>query len=114
MHRVGYSLIALVAAGMLIAASSQPSGHWWPRALSTGALRAFGKYSYCLYLIHLPVMRTVREFVLGPDDFAAFGAAWLGQLAFYVLATAPAFALAWLSWQLVEAPLLRLKRYFPY
>jgi peptidoglycan/LPS O-acetylase OafA/YrhL len=114
MHRVGYSLIAMAGAGMLIAALTQPADHWWPRALSTPPLRAFGKYSYCLYLIHLPVMRTVRAFVLGPEAFTAFGSAWLGQITFYVLATAPAFAIAWLSWRFFEAPVLRLKRYFPY
>ena len=57
--------------------------------LSAGWLRAFGKYSYCLYLIHLPVMRVVREFVLGPEQFAQFGSPWVGQLVFYAIATPP-------------------------
>ena len=38
--------------------------------LSAGWLRAFGKYSYCLYLIHLPVMRAVREYVFDPGEYA--------------------------------------------
>lgn len=114
MHRIGYSLIALTAAAMLIAGVMQPADRRWPRLLSTGVLRAFGKYSYCLYLIHLPVMRTMRAFVLGPENFAALGSPWIGQLVFYAIATLPAFALAWLSWRAIEAPLLRLKRYFPY
>jgi peptidoglycan/LPS O-acetylase OafA/YrhL len=33
---------------------------------------------------------------------------------FYLLASAPTFALAWLSWRLFEAPILRLKSRFPY
>jgi peptidoglycan/LPS O-acetylase OafA/YrhL len=82
---------------------------------ATGWLRAFGKYSYCLYLIHLPVMRTVRAFVLAPADFPTLaGSPWLGQLLFYALATLPAFALAWLSWRVFEAPILKLKSRFPY
>jgi peptidoglycan/LPS O-acetylase OafA/YrhL len=114
MQRVGYSLFAVAGAGMLVAAVVQPQSSLWPRALSAGWLRAFGKYSYCLYLIHLPVLRTVRAFVLAPEQFAAFGSLWLGQLAFYAVATSAAFALAWISWRLFEAPILKLKTYFPY
>lgn len=114
MQRVGYSLLAVTAAGMLVAAVVQPPDSLWPRLLSAGWLRAFGKYSYCLYLIHLPVMRIVREFVLSPADFSTFGSIWVGQLVFYVAAAAPAFALAWLSWRGFEGQILKLKARFPY
>ena len=114
MQRVGYSLLAMTGGAWIVAAVALPGAHWWPRALSAAWLRAFGKYSYCLYLIHLPVMRIVREFVLGPDHFARFGSPWAGQLAFYGLATASAFAVAWTSWRLFEAPILKLKSRFPY
>jgi peptidoglycan/LPS O-acetylase OafA/YrhL len=57
----------------------------------------------------------VQEFVLGPDQFPQIlGAVWPAQLGFYVLATVPTFALAWLSWHFFEAPILRLKSRFPY
>jgi peptidoglycan/LPS O-acetylase OafA/YrhL len=114
MQRFGYSLLALTGAGMLAAAVTRPADSIWPRLLSVGWLRSFGKYSYCLYLIHLPVMRSVREFVLAPEQFAMFGSPWAGQALFYGLATAPAFAIAWLSWRVFEAPILRLKSRFPY
>jgi peptidoglycan/LPS O-acetylase OafA/YrhL len=113
-QRVGYSLLALGGGALLVAAVQLPPAHWWPRALSAGWLRAFGQYSYCLYLIHLPVMRVVRELVLGPESFGQFGSPWIGQLIFYAAATVPAFALAWLSWRFFEAPILRLKSRFPY
>lgn len=114
MQGAGYSLLALTAAGMVVGAVALPPQHWWPRLVSTGWLRAFGKYSYCLYLIHLSVMRPVRELVLAPQEFAAFGSPWIGQLTFYAAAIAPAFALAWLSWRLIERPILTLKERFPY
>lgn len=114
MQRAGYSLVALAAAGALIAALNRRTGARWPRLLAAGWLRAFGKYSYALYLFHLPVLRVVREFVFGPDSFDTFGAAWLGQIVFYVAATLPAMALAWLSWHLVERRVLRAKAWFPY
>ncbi|MBA3271136.1 MAG: acyltransferase [Acidobacteria bacterium] len=114
MQRVGYTVLTLTGAGMLVASLVLPPAHWWPRLLSAGWLRVFGKYSYCLYLIHLPVMRVVRTYVLGPEQFVTFGSAWLGQLIFYAAATAPSLAIAWLSWRVFEAPILKLKARFPY
>jgi peptidoglycan/LPS O-acetylase OafA/YrhL len=114
MQRVGYSLLAIAGAGMLVAAVAVRNDHWWPRLLSAGWLRAFGKYSYALYLIHLPVMRVVREFAWSPEQFGTLGSPWVGQLVFYIVATLPAFAIAWVSWRLFEAPILRLKSRFPY
>jgi peptidoglycan/LPS O-acetylase OafA/YrhL len=115
MQQYGYSLIAITAGAMLVSAINRPADGLWPRMLSAGWLRAFGKYSYCLYLIHAPVMRAVREYVFNPEEYRAFGIApWNAQLLFYVAAAAPAFALAWLSWRLFEAPILRLKTRFPY
>jgi len=113
MQQFGYSLIAVIAGAMLVGAITRPADSLWPRMLSAGWLRAFGKYSYCLYLIHLPVMRAVREYVFNPEETLAI-APWIGQVLFYGAATAPAFALAWLSWRWFEAPILRLKARFPY
>ena len=115
MQQYGYSLIAIIAGAMVVGAINRPADSVWPQMLSAGWLRAFGKYSYCLYLIHAPVMRAVREYVFNPEEYKTFGIApWIAQLLFYGAATAPAFALAWLSWRLFEAPILRLKARFPY
>jgi len=115
MQQYGYSLIAIIGGAMLVSAVNRPAGSLWPRMLSAGWLRAFGKYSYCLYLIHIPVMSAVREYVFNPQEYAMFGMApWSAQLLFYGAATAPAFALAWLSWQLFESPILKLKARFSY
>jgi len=115
MQQFGYSLIAVIAGAMLVGAISRPPDSLWPRMLSAGWLRAFGKYSYCLYLIHLPVMRAVREYVFNPEEFETLAIApWIGQVLFYPVAATPAFALAWLSWRFFEAPILRLKARFPY
>jgi peptidoglycan/LPS O-acetylase OafA/YrhL len=113
MQQYGYSLIAVTAGAMLVSAINRPADSLWPRMMSAGWLRAFGKYSYGMYLIHAPVMRAVREYVLNPQEYEAL-APWNAQVLFYGAATAPTFALAWLSWRLFEAPILRLKAQFPY
>lgn len=113
MQQYGYSLIAIIGGAMLVSAINRPADSLWPRMLSAGWLRAFGKYSYALYLIHLPVMRAVCEYVFDPLEYESI-APWSAQVLFYGAATAPAFALAWLSWRLFEAPILRLKARFQY
>jgi len=114
-QRLGYSLFAFTGAALIVAAVTRPEASRFPRALSAGWLRAFGKYSYCMYLIHLPVSRTVQEFVIAGDEFPlVFGSLLPAQVGYYVLATAPTFGLAWLSWRFFEAPILRLKTRFPY
>ena len=115
MQQYGYSIIAITAGAMLVSAVNRPADSLWPRMLSAGWLRAFGKYSYGLYLIHLPVMRIVREYVFNPEEYETLGMGpWIAQVLFYGAAAAPAFALAWLSWRWFEAPILRLKTRFTY
>jgi peptidoglycan/LPS O-acetylase OafA/YrhL len=115
MQQYGYSLIAITAGAMLVGAINRPADSLWPRLLSAGWLRAFGKYSYCLYLVHLPVMRIIREYVFNPEKYETLTIApWIGQVLFYAVVGAPAFGLAWLSWRLFEAPILKLKARFPY
>jgi peptidoglycan/LPS O-acetylase OafA/YrhL len=111
----GYSLIAITGGAMLVSAINRPAGSLWPRLLSAGWLRAFGKYSYGLYLLHPPVMGAVHGFILSPEHSETFAIApWIGQVLFYAVATPLAFAVAWLSWRFFEAPILRLKAKFPY
>lgn len=113
MQQAGFSVIAITAGALVVAAVTRPQHALWPRMLSAGWLRAFGKYSYCLYLTHLIVMRAMREYVFDPQDYAMLAASpWLGQGLFYASVMAPSLALAWLSWRLFEAPILRLKARF--
>lgn len=115
MQQYGYSIIAIVAGALLVSAVNRPAATLWPRLLSAGWLRAFGKYSYAMYLIHPPIMRAVREYVFDPLKYEALGLGpWTAQLVYYAAATTPTFALAWLSWRLFEAPILSLKARFPY
>ena len=115
MQEVGYSLMALLGGAAVVGAVTRGPESLWPRMLTAGWLRAFGKYSYCLYLIHLPVMRAVREYVFDPFEYEALAITpWLAQSLFYVAATVPAFALAWVSWKVFESPILAWKAKFPY
>jgi peptidoglycan/LPS O-acetylase OafA/YrhL len=110
----GYTLLAL-AFGALVALLALDAAPNASRILSTPVLQTFGKYSYALYLFHIPVRRFIRDEYFPVADFPTWmGSPLPGQLLFYIVATAPAFLLAWLSWHLLESRALALKGYFPY
>lgn len=112
---LGYSCLVLAASGALVCAQTGAVRSLWVRVLSASWLRSIGRYSYCLYLIHLPVMWTMKELVFDPTRAPRIGgSAMPGQILFWVVAFIPAYALAWLSWRWFEEPILRLKRYVPY
>ena len=85
------------------------------RGLTLAPLRAFGKYSYAIYVVHLlTAFVLARAFVLNDWTSTVQGSQIPLNIAFSLVATATTFGLAWLSWQLVEQPLLQLKKRLPY
>lgn len=112
---IGYSFLALASSGLLLCATQPGNGSRMKRLLSTAGLQMFGRYSYCLYLIHVPVMWTVRYTVFDPTRAPlVYGSIWPTQMLFWALVIMPALGLAWVSWRTFESPILRLKRFFPY
>jgi peptidoglycan/LPS O-acetylase OafA/YrhL len=93
----GYSLLAALAAAVIgwtvLAAGSR---HPLCRALGWRPARFLGRISYCLYLIHYPLLLLVGAMIT---------AVWARDAA----ALALAVVLAGASWRWFESPLLRLK-----
>lgn len=85
---------------------------WLTAVLSWQPLRQYGKYSYCIYVIHLLVLAHA-EYVFG----ALFGR-WRGipGVAVFLISAitvnAAIYAIAALSWRLYESPILKLKDRF--
>ena len=68
-----------------------------------------GRYSFALYVLHYPVtIWLARSMTL--STIPRPGGSGLLQLAmFSFVAFAVSFALAWVSWRVIEAPFLRLR-----
>jgi len=120
MQMVGYTFLAL-AFGWVVAeiALNQEKGAV-SKVFSTRWLRFLGKYSYAIYLIHLPIRAFVRDLVYGPPDRSPYiifpdiaGSYLPAQLVFYIVAMIPILIAAWLSWNFFEKHFLKLKRFFP-
>jgi peptidoglycan/LPS O-acetylase OafA/YrhL len=115
MQTAGYTTLAIGYAALVALAATGPADSWFARFFSLSPLRTLGRYSYALYLFHVPVRRFIRDEYFPVASFPTWlGSPLPGQLLFYVAATAPALALAWISWHLYERQWLALTRYFPY
>jgi peptidoglycan/LPS O-acetylase OafA/YrhL len=105
-----YSLLALSFGGLVVLAAA---GGSVARALSAPALRALGKYSYCLYVAH-HLMRPLFERAFGVERLSAALPQPAAVLAFVLLAGACSYAVAFASWHLFEKRFVQLKSRFEY
>jgi peptidoglycan/LPS O-acetylase OafA/YrhL len=105
----GYSLFALFFSATLLRVIIFPESRL-ARMLAFGPLAAVGLVSYFIYLFHAPVWYFLHWFFRQsvPEHLD-----WNGGLV-TLLALAVTIALAAVSWRLLEAPLLRFARKFPY
>jgi peptidoglycan/LPS O-acetylase OafA/YrhL len=76
--------------------------------LANPVMRSLGKYSYAMYLIHVPIRSTIVHWVGAhvSGDAAIFIANFAGLLGV-------SWAMAWVSWRVIEQPALSLKRFVP-
>ena len=104
----GQPLLAGVFGALLVAAL-HPGGV--ARVFEHPALRWVGKYSYGLYVFHLPVIGALLWRDLVPLK-GGVGSRLLGVLLIAAVAAVVSCAVAWLSYHAYEKHFLGLKRYF--
>ena len=97
----GFTLLAIAGGTLLAGTMSEPL---LARVFAWRPLRIAGKYSYTAYLVHFLIVVLLEETFHLPN----------GTWKFTVLVTGLTFAVAWLSWRYLEAPILQYKgRLFP-
>lgn len=107
---IGFSLLAVAFAACVFCAAQTQSRTPFVRALEARWLMKWGKYSFGIYLFHVPILECFRFLVVArilPIWHANFVlvAAGIGALC------AVTYYLAKLSFEIFETPILRLKRY---
>lgn len=113
-YTVGFSLLALFfAAALLRILALKPAAPPY-RLLTSRPLTVVGKYSYGLYVFHLVLIPVYNHFFSVPILRSYLHSYTLSLLVFAGLSFAATFAAALVSWRLLEAPCLSLKRLFPY
>ncbi len=105
MATLGYTAVGLLGTGLvLLALRYRGSGAVYARTLRSPFLRSFGKYSYAMYIVHLPVAEYSGRLV---NHF--WGNTLVGLAGNWVLGIGVTYGLAVLSWKYFEAPILSLK-----
>jgi peptidoglycan/LPS O-acetylase OafA/YrhL len=114
MQVVGFPLLAVAAAAiMVLAMSVRRRWSWYQRLFRSKVLSFFGKYSYGMYVLHLPIVVAFEGLGFTIGVFPRVGNSDVaGALAFTLTALATTTLLAFLSWNLYEKQFLRLKGRF--
>jgi peptidoglycan/LPS O-acetylase OafA/YrhL len=111
MQTLGFTLIALAFAGLLVRTLGAAPGSVWRRALESRLLVSLGKYSYGLYLLH-GLGAELGHHLFFPDRYP--GGFLVAQAGYWIAAIGCSWLLALASWHLLEAPFQRLRRHLPY
>jgi len=105
----GYSWLAVFYAAFVLLAVVDTGG-WVEKILRHRALTGLGTLAYCLYLIHISVMQSMRHPLM--SYFA--GSPRLAWMLGGILGAGVSIALAKLSWKYFEKPLLRRGHRYQY
>jgi len=111
----GYTVMSIGWAGLVAAGATAARGSIAERVLGARWLRALGKYSYAMYVFHVPIWAHVQPLVFpGNRVPALWGSHIAASLGLAVLCGLLAYGAAFASWHLYEKHFLELKRCFAY
>jgi peptidoglycan/LPS O-acetylase OafA/YrhL len=112
---VGYTIIATAFASLIALLTTAKSGSLHGKLFSGKPLVFLGKYSYGLYVFHVPVIWALKSAGLHADLIPRlWGSSLPGALVFCIVGGGISVFCALASYHLWEVRFLRLKRYLPY
>jgi peptidoglycan/LPS O-acetylase OafA/YrhL len=110
MQTFGFSLLGLFFGGCLVMSLGLAEGGTAYRLTASPVLRFFGKYSYCLYICHQPlIILMARSGFNGTRLSGALHSRILAIMAVNGVALSLTVAAALISWHLFEKQFLKLK-----
>jgi peptidoglycan/LPS O-acetylase OafA/YrhL len=109
MYTYGFTFLALGAGGLIVMLTTYAENNPIRWLFRNRVLSFFGKYSYAIYIFHrIPIL--FLEELFKKNLNSGFPAWFL----FIIAALATPIMMALISWNLLENPILNLKRYFEY
>ena len=111
---LGLTIIGFFAGALLMWAVTAPPVTFAGRCFGCGPLRSLGKVSFCMYLIHQPLI-PLFAILFPPEKLSQLlGTGLPGLMVFLALALGATYALAMLSWHAFEKHFMKLKGKFSY
>jgi peptidoglycan/LPS O-acetylase OafA/YrhL len=110
---VAHTLVALLFGAVLVLCLTASPLSTLRKTTESSTLGFFGRYSYALYVFHPPLIWFKPAFSLAFVP-TVFGSQLPGYLLWLVISIGACVVVALISWHLIEAPFLKLKRLFPY
>jgi peptidoglycan/LPS O-acetylase OafA/YrhL len=111
---VGILAASFCFASLLVIILESPEKSCLRGFLEARPLRLIGKYSYAMYVFHgLVIIGTMHVIECHLPRIAKLPGA-PGEVMIILWVSAVSYALAWLSWHLLEKHFLRLKKHFGY
>ncbi len=103
----GYTLLVLITGSLIVLLSTQPETSFIRRIFRNRGLLFFGKYSYAMYMFHVPIIIILMEIFW--ETRRQNAQMWL---LYIVITFGLTILLSLLSWHLLEKHALKLKKYF--
>ena len=105
---------AVFFAALLFRVVQPAVGGWgiWRRVLTSAPLRATGKYSYAIYVVHMPMIFTLAPVWRSHTAIFAQSFPMVATTGLAVMVFVCSYAVALCSWYFLERPCLRLRRFF--
>ena len=115
MQTIGFPLLAALSASLIVLTTSARRKHRRIRSVfEAQPLPFFGKYSYTMYVVHLPLVIAMNRFGFGISSLPrAANSDVPAAMVFTIIAGATTVLIAYLSWNVYEKRFLKLKRFFP-
>lgn len=110
----GLTLIAAMFFALLVKLRHADPASGLYRVFTLRPLMSLGRYSYAIYLFHVPVTAVLRESILRiPKEAPAEGGRLHLILLLVIVSGVVTYAAAWTSWHVYEKHFLKLKSRFP-
>lgn len=114
MTSYGVSLLGLLFGGLLVTALNAAPGSALHRVASAPTLRFFGKYSYCMYVCHQPLILVLAPLGLNVGHLSrVLGNMVVAVVVMNGVALLLTVLVSLISWNLFEKHFLKLKDRFP-
>jgi peptidoglycan/LPS O-acetylase OafA/YrhL len=110
---IGFSLVAFAAGALLVMVLTSAPAHPLTRVFSWRPLRYLGERSYGVYVWHVLVLTVVLRLRLLDRLFGVQTSHPAHQVLIACVDLLVTLAVAEVSWRVLEAPFLKLKRYVP-